>query len=349
VADHEGADHEGADQEDADQEGADQEGAARPATAGWLGAGVRLAGDQWGDPDAPPVLLLHGAGQTRHSWHRTGAALATAGWHAIALDLRGHGDSERSPAGRYRLGDFASDIVAVSRSLPAPPVLVGASLGGLAALLAVARTGDQVPALVLVDISVHVEREGSSRVVRFMTAHTDGFASLEAAAAAIADFNPHRPPAKHLSGLRKNLRRRPDGRWVWHWDPRIMDGGPNSIAWQIPDPSTGELMLSHHHEVRQAARSVTVPTLLIRGLRSELVSERSVAALREAIPHASHLDVAEAGHMIVGDRNDAFTAALAGYLGRLRAGGEEPARPDVSALSRRARQAEPSARLSPPE
>jgi pimeloyl-ACP methyl ester carboxylesterase len=300
----------------ADPQRAGQQQAGRPSAVSWPGAGLRLAGDAWGDPDAAPVLLLHGAGQTRHSWRRTGAALAAAGWHAIALDLRGHGDSERSPAGHYRLGDFASDVTAVSRSLPAPPVLVGASLGGLAALLAVARGGDQVPALVLVDISVHVEREGASRVVRFMTAHTDGFASLEAAAAAIADFNPRRRPGADLNGLRKNLRRRPDGRWVWHWDPRIMDGGPNSIAWQVPDPATGEPMLAHHDEVRQAAPSITVPTLLIRGLRSELVSERSVQALREAIPHATHLDVAEAGHMIVGDRNDVFTAALSGYLAR---------------------------------
>jgi pimeloyl-ACP methyl ester carboxylesterase len=298
----------------------------RPGAAGWQGAGVRLAGDQWGDRDAPPALLLHGAGQTRHSWRGTGSALAEQGWHVIALDLRGHGDSERSAAGHYRLADFAADVVAVSRALPAPPVLVGASLGGLAALLAVARTGDPVPALVLVDISVEVEREGSSRIIRFMTAHADGFPSLEAAAAAIADFNPQRAPTTDLNGLRKNLRRRPDGRWVWHWDPRIMDGGPNSITWQVPDPGTGEPTLAHHAQVAQAAPSITVPTLLIRGLRSELVSERSVRALREVIPHATHLDVADAGHMIVGDRNDAFTSQLAGYLGRLRAADDGPLR-----------------------
>lgn len=287
--------------------------------ASWQGAGVRLAAAEWGDPDARPALLLHGAGQTRHSWRNTGAALAAAGWHPIALDLRGHGDSERSAAGHYRLDDFAADVIAVGRALPTPPVLVGASLGGLAALVAVARSGDPVPALVLVDISVHVEHEGSSRVVRFMTANADGFPSLEAAAAAIAAFNPQRPPTTNLNGLRKNLRRRPDGRWVWHWDPRIMDGGPNSIARQVPDPGTGEPILAHHLAVRQAAPAITVPTLLIRGLRSELVSERSAQALHELIPHATHLDVSEAGHMIVGDRNDAFTAALVSYLRRPRA------------------------------
>ena len=102
----------------------------------WQGAGVRLAGDEWGDPEAPPVPLLHGAGQTRHSWRTTGSALAAEGWHVIALDLRGHGDSERSPAG--------------------------------------GATGGPVPALVLVDISVEVEQEGSNRVRGFMTAHPTG-------------------------------------------------------------------------------------------------------------------------------------------------------------------------------
>jgi pimeloyl-ACP methyl ester carboxylesterase len=292
---------------------------ARWQGVSWQGAGVRLAADEWGDVGAPPVLLLHGAGQTRHSWRATGATLAAEGWRVIALDLRGHGDSDRSPAGDYRLDDFAADVTAVSRALPTPPVLVGASLGGLAALAAVARAGVQAPALILVDISVEVEQEGSNRIRRFMTAHTNGFGSLEAAAAAIAAFDPQRTPPANLNGLRKNLRRRPDGRWVWHWDPRIMDGSPHSLNRLVPHPGTGEPTLAHHLEVARAAASITVPTLLIRGLRSELVSERSVAALREVIPHATYLDVADAGHMIVGDRNDAFTASLAGYLNRLRA------------------------------
>src|SRR3984957_11741741 len=239
--------------------------------ASWPGAGLRLAGDEWGDPDGPPALLLHGAGQTRHSWRNTGAALASAGWHAIALDLRGHGDSERSAAGHYRLDDFAADVIAVGRTLPTPPVLVGASLGGLAALVAVARSGDPVPALVLVDISVHVEHEGSSRIVRFMTANADGFPSLQAAAAAITAFTPRRPPTTNLDGLRKNLRRRPDGRWVWHWDPRIMDGGPNSIAWQVPDPGTGEPVLAHHLAGRQGGAALTAPPRLTRRPRGGAV------------------------------------------------------------------------------
>jgi pimeloyl-ACP methyl ester carboxylesterase len=292
---------------------------ARWQGVSWQGAGVRLAADEWGEGSAPPVLLLHGAGQTRHSWRATGSTLAAEGWRVIALDLRGHGDSERSPAGDYRLDDFAADVAAVSRALPTPPVLVGASLGGLAALAAVARAAVPAAALVLVDISVEVEQEGSNRIRRFMTAHTNGFPSLEAAAAAIAAFDPQRTPPANPNGLRKNLRRRPDGRWVWHWDPRIMDGSPHSLNRLVPHPGTGEPTLAHHLEVARAAASITVPTLLIRGLRSELVSERSVQALREVIPHATYLDVADAGHMIVGDRNDAFTTSLASYLDRLRA------------------------------
>src|SRR5690606_40599381 len=114
-----------------------------------------------------------------------------------------------------------------SAGLPRPPVLVGASLGGLASLVAVAESGEQertARALVLVDVAHRIEDEGRDRIGAFMTGHLDGFASLEEAADAIAAYNPHRPRPKDLSGLAKNLRQREDGRWVWHWDPAFVQG-----------------------------------------------------------------------------------------------------------------------------
>jgi pimeloyl-ACP methyl ester carboxylesterase len=286
------------------------------ATHHWQGAGVTLAGDSWGDPADRPALLLHGAGQTRHSWRSTGERLAEQGWYVTALDLRGHGDSHRSGPGYYRLGDFAADVCAIRTQLTMPPVLIGASLGGFASLAAVAAGGAQTAsALVLVDISVHVEATGSEKIVSFMTGNSDGFESLEAAASAIAAFDPGRPRRPNVNGLRRNLRQRADGRWVWHWDPRLMDGSPRSIAHRVQNPETGRMELAHHGEAFRAAHHVRVPTLLIRGMRSELVSERSIRVLREVIPHATYVDVADAGHMIVGDRNDRFTAALLDYLG----------------------------------
>src|SRR5439155_21066479 len=103
------------------------------------------------------------------------------------------------------------------------PRLVGASLGGLAALVAVGQSDDLATALVLVDVTPMVEMDGALRIRDFMVEGLDSFERLEDAADAIAAFIPNRPRPSDLSGLRKNLRQR-DGRWYWHWDPRFMQG-----------------------------------------------------------------------------------------------------------------------------
>ncbi|MEZ5238412.1 MAG: alpha/beta fold hydrolase [Microthrixaceae bacterium] len=189
--------------------------------------GLKLAADIGGPADGPTVVLLHGGGQTRHSWHGTWRVLADAGWRAVSLDLRGHGDSEWDPEGDYSLDAFANDALAVARSMDRPPVMVGASLGGLSALTAIGEASDQASvarALVLVDVANKLEDDGRERIGAFMTANLDGFASLEDAADAIAAYNPNRPRPTDLSGLAKNLRQREDGRWYWHWDPAFVLG-----------------------------------------------------------------------------------------------------------------------------
>src|SRR6266540_6176398 len=110
--------------------------AAAPTSVSFETAGVRLAADARGETGDPIVLLFHGGGQTRHSWHGTADALAAAGWYAISVDLRGHGDSEWSADGSYDAMNFADDVLAVVAQLPSRPALVGASLGGVASLLA---------------------------------------------------------------------------------------------------------------------------------------------------------------------------------------------------------------------
>jgi pimeloyl-ACP methyl ester carboxylesterase len=250
------------------------------------------------------VLLLHGGGQTRHSWAETARRLADAGWRAIALDLRGHGESAWDPDGDYHFDRFADDIVAVAASLGARPALVGASLGGIAALIAQARTpGTLASALVLVDIAPKIEPDGADRIVNFMTARPDGFASLEEVADAIAEYNPHRPRPRDLSGLEKNLRLGDDGRYRWHWDPRFLAADRPSRT----EDSTLE----------DAARTLDLPTLLVRGRLSDLLSEQGARHFLELVPHAEFADVSGAGHMVAGDRNDAFTRAVVGFLERV--------------------------------
>ena len=158
-------------------------------------------------------------------------------------------------------------------------------------------------ALVLVDITPQLEEAGVARVVGFMRERLeDGFASLEEAADAIAAYLPHRPADP--SGLAKVLRRHPDGRFRWHWDPRFVTNRKH-----LPK----EIRESH---LEAAARRLTMPTLLVRGRMSELVSEEAARAFLALAPHAHYADVTEVGHMVAGDRNDAFIAAVTDFLGR---------------------------------
>jgi pimeloyl-ACP methyl ester carboxylesterase len=257
-------------------------------------------------------VLLHGGGQTRHSWDNTWRFLVDAGWRAWTVDMRGHGDSEWDGDGDYTLQAFAADAEAIARSIHQPPVLVGASLGGLSSMVAIAQADPQeelARALVLVDVAHKLESRGTERIGSFMTGNLDGFASLEEAADAIAAYNPNRPRPKDLSGLAKNLRQGPDGRWRWHWDPRFVAGkfgSSDETRSSVVEPNLLE----------RSAAALRVPTLLVRGRSSDLLSEEGARDFLETVPHAEFADVAGAGHMVVGDRNDVFNAAILEFLER---------------------------------
>ncbi len=278
------------------------------------GSGVRLAGESYGDVSAPPVVLLHGGGQTRHAWRTSAQRLAERGWQTHAIDLRGHGDSEWAPDGNYTIDAFADDLRAVASSMDRPPVVVGASVGGLVALIAHAEStppDSLLAGLVLVDVAPRIEPTGVARIGDFMTAHLDGFASLEDVADAVAAYNPHRPRPTDLSGLAKNVRQRDDGRWYWHWDPAFVGGRFGSS-----DETRSSMLASTR--LQDAARSLTIPTLLVRGRMSDLLSEEGARELLQLVPHARLVDVAGAGHMVAGDRNDLFNDAVAAFLDELR-------------------------------
>jgi pimeloyl-ACP methyl ester carboxylesterase len=297
-----------------------------PAIALFAGAaGNRLVADVYGE-EGPVVLLLHGGGQTRHAWRATTQRLAHAGWVTYALDQRGHGDSAWAPDGGYAAEDFAADAKAVGMALKArggaAAVAVGASLGGLAAMLAHAGvTGSEAPlfaALVLVDITPRVDMSGIARIQGFMRAHAiEGFGSIADAAEAVASYLPHRPRPRSHDGLKKNLRLYPDGRWRWHWDPRFLDG---------PRPIRGDRRDAMEEELVAAAQAIEVPTLLVRGGSSELVQEAHARDFLALVPHAKYVDVAGARHMVAGDHNDRFSAAILEFLKEVNPRGKEAPR-----------------------
>ncbi|QIG80714.1 alpha/beta fold hydrolase [Stakelama tenebrarum] len=269
------------------------------------GTDVELVADATGPEDGMPILFLHGSGQTRQSWGKALHEAAKRGYRAISLDMRGHGDSGWAPDGAYSLDAFADDLIEVLRQLPQPAVVVGASLGGLTGMLIAGEHAERLRALILVDITAKVEMEGAREVVDFMGSAEDGFASLEEAADAVAAYLPHRPRPKDTSGLARNLRQR-GGRWYWHWDPAFMN--MNRIPTEEGPPP---------HDLPAAARQITVPTLLVRGGRSRIVSDEGAKEFLELVPHAEYADIAGAHHMVAGDANDAFNDAVFGFVDKL--------------------------------
>ncbi len=271
--------------------------------------GITLVAEAWGDPGHPAVILAHGGGQTRHSWGGTAQALAAQGWYAVAYDHRGHGESDWSEDRLYEMAHFALDMACLARSFDKPPAVVGASLGGMAAMMGAGEIqADMFSCIVLVDVTPRVNLAGVTRIFEFMHSHIEtGFASLEEAAEAIANYT-GRPKRGDLSGLRKNLRER-DGRYYWHWDP-------NFFAPREDGPNQPERLV-------EAAKHIDLPVLLIRGRASDVVTEVQVEEFLQLIPHAEFVDVDKARHMVAGDRNDIFTDAVQAFLSRQRLSRQE--------------------------
>ncbi len=275
----------------------------------WLrgSGGLRIATDRWGEPGRPLVLLQHGGGQTRHAWKGTGEALARAGFLAYALDARGHGDSDWDPDADYSQEAMVDDLVAVIEEIGDPaPVLVGASMGGGVSLCAVGEGHVDASALVLVDMAPRIEPEGARRIMEFMGQRPDGFDSLQQVADAIASYQPHRKSPRALDGLRKNVRVDDAGRLRWHWDPAFIRGKTSEIA-------------ARTERMEQAAQRLSVarlPTLLVRGGLSDVLSEEGAQSFLRTCPHSEYVSVTDAAHMVAGDRNDLFTSAVTDFLTR---------------------------------
>lgn len=272
--------------------------------------GVRIVSDRLGDSDSRAVVFLHGGGQTRRSWGRAAAAVAKRGWQAVTIDLRGHGESDWSSEGDYRVVSFAGDVAEVLAGLPPDPVLVGASLGGFTSMLLAGELSPGIAgAVVLVDIVPNMEQSGAARIHNFMSDRVEsGFGSLEEVADAIAQYNPHRPRPTDLEGLTTNLRRRGD-RWYWHWDPQFISGTAAFPPIEVTDPD-------RMHTAVEAILSGGVPMLLIRGQMSDLVSQESAEQFLARFPQVEFADVRGAGHMVAGDRNDIFAQAVLDFLAR---------------------------------
>jgi pimeloyl-ACP methyl ester carboxylesterase len=265
--------------------------------------GIQLAGSAWGDPDGTPVILLHGSGQTRHAWVGMARSLGAAGFHAIAFDARGHGDSSWSPTANYSQGAMIRDLERVAATLDGRrPILVGAGLGGGTALLAVGEGFLDARALVLVNITPHIEPDGASRLHSFMRQPAEGFGSPDEAADAIRRYRSL--PAHALLSQESVTRslRYDDGKYRWHWDPRF-------LAWPRD-------LTRRHARFSASARRLTLPTLLVRGAASEIISKHGAREFLRLCPHADYADVQDAGHTVTGEHYDLFAHVVLRFLER---------------------------------
>jgi len=269
------------------------------------GDSVELAADVVGDSSANAVVLLHGGGQTRHAWGNTAISIAKAGFCAVSLDLRGHGESSWAKDSDYGLDRFVADLRKVTQSL-GPPVraLVGASLGGITSLVTQGEHPLTANAIVLVDIATTARPEGVERIIGFMQQKPEGFTSLAEVAEAVAAYQPQRKRPPNLAGLTKNVRLGSDGRYHWRWDPAF-------LASTAPESSP-----LRKERLVAAARALRVPTLLVRGKLSDVISEADALEFQSHVPHAELVDVRDAGHMVAGDSNDVFSDAVVGFLRR---------------------------------
>lgn len=267
---------------------------------------ITIVANAFGKPTDTPVLLLHGGGQTRHSWKKTGERIAAKGWYVIAPDARGHGDSSWSKQLNYSFTYISQDLLHIINSLKQKPVLIGASMGGLTSMMVLSQYPDIAKALILVDVSPKLEKKGVDRIFKFMAANPEGYESIEAVQAAIANYLPHRKNTGSTNGLKKSLRRLPNGNYSWHWDPKMLEVWQSLSSHRNPSEFDGLFT--------EVLTNLSIPNLLVRGGISDVVSKATVKELLAIAPNLQYVDIKDAGHMIAGDSNDIFTNALLDFL-----------------------------------
>lgn len=270
--------------------------------------GLVLAADAYGDSAAKPVVMFPGGGQTRRTWQRSAEALAERGYRAVAVDLRGHGESGWAADGNYSIDALADDVIGVIHSLGKPAVVVGASIGGIAATIALGEKSHQsVDALVLVDIVPKINIAGVEKIRSFMRTGLAGFDSPQDAARKVTEYLPHRPP-RTAESLAANLRQGSDGRWYWHWDP----------AFQKTAQARRDSGLFKRMET--AARTIAVPILLVTGELSEVVDKAAAQTFLDSLRDGHWVSVADAAHMVAGDANTPFATAILEFIESLPSG-----------------------------
>jgi pimeloyl-ACP methyl ester carboxylesterase len=262
--------------------------------------GFRLHLLDWGG-DGPDLLLLHGGALTAHTWDWVCAELSGR-YRCIALDLRGHGDSEWSPAMDYGTEAHVRDVAGLADALGLERfALVGQSLGAMNGLTYAARHGDRLAALVVVDAAPWVRPDGARRIADFvlMPAELD---SVEEFVDRAMEFNPRRDPELLRHSLLHNLRRLPSGKWTWKYDRRHLS---------LP---AFEEMSAALAQLDDLLDDVRCPVLVVRGAESDVLTDEDAARLAERLPDGRWARVEDAAHTVQGDNPAGLAAAIHAFL-----------------------------------
>ncbi len=263
--------------------------------------GLRLHYLDWGNPQLPALIFLHGFAQQAHSWDFAALALRHR-FHCVSLDLRGHGDSDWSPRAEYELDYYVSDVEALVRSLACDrPVVCGLSMGGRTAYTYAARNPEGVRALIVAEAAPE-SRLAGRRAVSDFTAGTDEFDTFEDVVARTLAYNPRRTPEQVRGSLRHSVRQRPDGKWTWKWDPALRQARTASLYGPVAQWA--------------ALSRVRCPTLFVLGAQSEMVAPETVRRMVAAVPGSIAETVENAGHLVAGDNPAGFDAAVKRFFGR---------------------------------
>ncbi len=252
----------------------------------------------WGNPDNPPLVLLHGVGQTCHTWDLFAAAMSPH-FHVMAFDQRGHGDTDWAPDKDYSRKTMVKDAEAFTTALGLDRFfLTGMSMGGANSLAFTGQNPDRVEALVVVDVGPRVENKGVQHIRNFMKDFRE-FDSLDDAAAVIHKFNPRRP----LEVIRKytvvyNLKQLPSGKWTWKYDTYFSEGHSRGDVKQM------------EQELSTEVKKISCPTLLVKGAESDVLSLDGARLLQAAVPGSEFALIPGAGHSVMGDNPPAFEAAV---------------------------------------
>jgi pimeloyl-ACP methyl ester carboxylesterase len=269
--------------------------------------GLALRWLDWGDPAAPPIVLLHGGGQSARTWDACCLVLARR-HRCLALDQRGHGDSAWSPEGAYGFDDHADDIAAFIDALDlTAPTLAGMSMGGINAIACAARDPRRLRALVIVDVAPEVQVEPVERMMRGIAA-CRRFASPRDAAERLARLGARRDRTLLEATLALNLRREAHGDWTWKYDPRT-----------LADLSA-ERILAPRRPLWNVLPRIGCPALVVRGAHSEIFSEEDAARLARTLPRASRATVAGARHSVQTDNPAGLAQAMIEFEESLGAG-----------------------------